>query len=264
MADPSQMTDDELNKVIETGIVPEEPTSEPAEVPEEPVAEVEEPEAPAEEAPQEEDPKEVPEVQPPSRREQLRIQTLLAKYGNPAERSPQQAPSQPTNALDYATALDTDPEIVQQLEADRKAVAQQAFTQGREEATQALAYTQFYNNIRFDLPLVSEKLSKLDPLDAQSIDQEYMAITGADPTRSYVRNPNIGYAEFVEARLEQAERLARSMTAQTTKNIAKQAATTGLRPDGSSAKRLNLNQAPEHMTLEELYASIGQTQPKTK
>lgn len=195
---------------------------------------------------------------PPSRREQLRIHKLLAKYGPPPER--RSAPSQ--NPLDYENALDADPEVIQQLEADRRAIAQDQYQRGNLEAMQQMQFTQFYNNIRFDYPVVAEKMSKLDPDMAKALDDEYIAVTGANPANGTVRNPNIGYAEFVEARLEQAERLAQSMSANTAKNIAKQAATTGLRPDGSSAKRLNLNQAPEDMSMEELYAKIGQTPPK--
>ena len=61
--------------------------------------------------------------------------------------------------------------------------------------------------------------------------------------------------------MELSTRLAKSMTADTAKNIAKQAAQTGVRPDGSSAKRLNLNKAPQQMTTEELYAVLGQKPP---
>lgn len=264
--DASKLTDEELDQRIAEG----EPTAtpEPVETPSEPAAEVESeeasPEEPSEEQPeepaQEVDKKEVPEEQPPSRREQLRIQQLLAKYGPPPERQTSQQPSQfkREDALDYQTALDADPEVIKQLEDDRQREGQAQYNRGLQD----LQYTQFYNNIRFDLPLVSEKLSKLDPMDAKSIDDEYLAITGADPNKGYVRNPDIGYAEFVEARLEQAERLAHSMNAQTVKNVAKQSAQTGLRPDGSSAKRLNLNQAPENMSDEELDAVIAQAIPK--
>lgn len=260
MADPSQMTDEELNKVIETGIEPEEPeVQEPVETPEEPTEEVE-PAEPEEEEPQEEVANEEPEEKAPSRREQLRIQQLLAKYGDPTERTSQSAPLKQTQQLDYSQSLDADPEVIAQLEADRRAAAEAAYQQGRQEADktlQTIQYTQFYNNIRFDLPVVEKILSKLDPIDARAIDEEYLAITGADPNSGTVRNPNIGYADFVEARVEQAERLAKSMNAQSVKNIAKQAAATGLRPDGGSAKRLNLNKAPQDMTDEELYAAIG-------
>lgn len=250
----SEMTDEELAEAIKPEETKEEvkaesDTPELEEAPAEPVKE---------EVIPEEEP-EAPEEKPPSRREQLRIQQLLQKYGDPGQR---QAPQQRRDVLDYNKALEAEPEVIQQLEADRKRAEDTQYEQGRSDSSQELQYMQFYNNIRFDLPLVTEKLSKLDPVDAKALDDEYLAITGADPAKGYVRNPNIGYAEFVEARIEQAERLASSMTAQTTKNIAKQAAQTGLRPDGSQAKRLNLNQAPENMTLEELYASIGQKAPK--
>ncbi len=198
------------------------------------------------------------EPEKPSRREQLRIQTLLKKYGDP--RIERQAPSQ--EQLDYSQALDADPEVVKQLTEDRQQYGTAEYNRGQSESTQALQYTQFYNNIRFDMPLVKDKLSKLDPMDAKAIDDEYVAITGADPERGYVRNPDIGYADFVEARLEQAERLAKSMAAQSSKNIARQAAQTGLRPDGSVSKRLNLNKDPSDMSLEELYAVTGAAGPK--
>lgn len=212
-------------------------------------------EASPEEVPEEEA---TPEELPPSRREQLRIQSLLQKYGDPRDR---QAPSQQREQLDYQT-LDAEPEVIKQLQEDRQRAEEIQYNRGRTESSQDLQYTQFYNNIRFDLPLVTEKLSKLDPIDAKALDDEYLAVTGADPANGYVRNPNIGYAEFIEARIEQAGRLAASMSATTTKNVARQAAQTGLRPDGGQAKRMNLNQAPENMTDEELYAVLGQKPPK--
>ena len=252
--DVTKLTDEELQQRISGE---ETPTPEPTEEVVDTVEPVEEIETPVvEEKEVEEDEEEVPP--PPSRREQLRINDLLKKYGPPPE-----APrTEPLQRMDYEQTLDADPEVVRQLEADRQAAAQQAYLQGQQASNQRLEYNQFYNNIRFDLPLVSDKLSKLDPEDVKSIDEEYMAITGANPQTMTVRNSNIGYAEFVEARLEQAERLAAKMNLQTVKNVTRQAATTGLRPDGSSAKRLNLNQSEKTMSLEELYAAIGQTPPK--
>lgn len=244
LAEPSQ------SKPVET-------PSEPEQVEETPEASPEQPEE-VEEAPEEETPEEVtPEEKPPSRREQLRIQSLLAKYGDPRSR---QAPSQSGQALDYSQALDAAPEVIQQLEADRQRAGEQQYSEGLRKA-EAI---EFRTNIRLDLPLVTEKLQKLDPRDAEALDKEYLYTVGFDPASGYVQNPNIGYAEFIEARIDQAERLASAMSAQTVKNVAKQSAQTGLRPDGSSAKRLNLNQAPEDMSMEELYAKIGQTPPKTK
>lgn len=263
MSDSMQVPEDELKKIDE-GVAEEAAvvdTPEPAE-PETSVEEKPAEEEPVAEEPAEEEKPKEEESQQPSRREQLRIQDLLKKYGPPPERQAPSQPQQPVQGLNYAEALDADPEVIERLEADRQATGQAQYQAGQNATSEALQYSQFYNNIRFDLPLVKDKLSKLDPTDAKALDDEYIAITGADTTRGTVRNPNIGYAEFIEARIEQAERLAASMVETTTKNIAKQAATTGLRPDGSTAKRLNLNQAPEDMSLEELYAKIGQAPPK--
>lgn len=236
------------------------PSQDKVEEVEEETSEASQEEAPEQEEAQEESTEEAPEEQPPSRRETLRIQQLLKKYGPPPER--QVAPLQKQEALDYNNELDADPEVIQRLEEDRKAATQSAYLSGNEQAMRNLQFMEFKNNIRFDLPVVAEKLSKLEPEVAQAIDQKYIQLTGANPAAGTVDNPNVSYADFVEAEIEFGERLAKSMTATTVKNVAKQAAATGLRPDGSSAKRLNLNQAPENMTIEELYAKIGQKPPK--
>jgi hypothetical protein len=48
------------------------------------------------------------------------------------------------------------------------------------------------------------------------------------------------------------------------KNVAKQAAQTGLRPDGSQAKRLDLNKSPDAMSDEELDAFLKQAGVHTR
>lgn len=209
----------------------------------------------------EDEPANDPEEKPPSRREQLRINTLLEKYGDPRERVP--APSHPQQ-LDYSQALDAEPEVVQQLQEDRQRVGEAEYNRGQTDSAQAMEYMQFYNNVRFDLPLVTEKLSKLDPDTASAIDKRYLQFTGTDTSRKTVKHPEVGYADYVDAEIEFIERAAKSMTAQSTKNIARQSAMTGLRPDGSSSKRLDLNKAPGDMTMEELYAVTGAAGPKLK
>jgi hypothetical protein len=275
MADPANMTDEELNKVIETGVEPDEPQSE---VEEQPAEETEEkPEAveePAEEAPEAEQTEEK-EPEQPSRRESLRIQDLLKKYGPPPER-PQNVPQQRQDALDYGQALDADPEVIRQLEADRTAAANQANQTGYSAGLEQAKAIQFHTRLEVDAPRVESKYKFLDPNDKEHFDPVradamntlYINASGYDPgdpqrgIPETVINPNIRYKDFVEAQMEFAEALMAERQAASTKNIAKQAATTGLRPDGSSAKRLNLNQAPQDMTDEELYASIGQPMPK--
>jgi len=269
---PADMTDEELQSVITTGVEPEEPES-PA--PEEPETEApaEEPEAEEEqpaEQPQEESAEEAPEEKPPSRRETLRIQQLLGKYGPPPERT---QPSQPKpETLNYQEALDADPEVIKRLEADRQAAGQYQYNQGLEQAKSI----QFHTRLEIDAPQVESTYKFLNPRDKENFDpvradamnQLYLNASGydaGDPAKGIpesVSNPNIRYRDFVEAQMEFAEALLADKQVQSSKNIAKQAATTGLRPDGSSAKRLNLNQSEKDMSLEELYAAIGQKPPK--
>jgi hypothetical protein len=64
--------------------------------------------------------------------------------------------------------------------------------------------------------------------------------------------------------MELGEKIGSRRSQATAKNVAKQATQTGLRPDGSQAKKLNLNKAPEDMTLEELYAVTGSVKPPKK
>ncbi len=87
-------------------------------------------------------------------------------------------------------------------------------------------------------------------------------MVGYDAETDTVKNPNIRYADYIEAQMELAEAIAGEKNQKTVQNIAKQAATTGLRPDGSKAKGLNLNQSPDQMTDEELAAAIAATLPK--
>lgn len=268
---PADMTDEQLQTVIETGVEPEgvAPVVEEVaeEVQEEPEERSEVIEEQADEV--EEDTQEVVEEKPPSRRETLRVQALLQKYGQPQDRP--KAPSQP-NALDYSTALDADPEVVKQLESDRQTVSDAAYLQGLKQSE----VKEWKRDLKFEAPVVEEKFPFLNPRDtvnfnpaaADVMNQKYLRFIGyqpGDPERGVPESilyPDVSYREFVEGEMEFVDELASRKVAETTKNIAKQAATTGLRPDGSSAKRLNLNQAPSDMTDEELYAAIGQSKPK--
>lgn len=262
--DVTKLTDEELDAKIE-GKEPEEPAKEEPETPdseekpseEEAPAEPEEPETPPVEP--EKTPEEEPK--PPSRRETLRIQQILAKREKAAQ-APQQ-PSQPElpKSLNYEEALNADPAVIAQLEADRRATAQAQYDRGLQQAqqfaqAQAVA-SEFRTNLKIDYPLVKDKLDKLDPADVDALNVEYLQMVGYDEQTGLVANPAIGYADYVEARYEQAERLAASMNVETVKNVTKQAAQTGLRPDGSSAKTLNLNKNPEDMTDEELDAVLA-------
>lgn len=279
MANPSDMTDEELQTVIETGVEPDEPES-PQEAPEEVAPEVkEEPEVTPPEEEQKEEPKEEPEKETPeesekqpSRRETLRIQQLLAKYGNP-DKGPEPLKAKPTiESLDYSQALDADPEVIKQLETDRQARSDAAYLEGIRQGE----VREWRRDLKYENNTVLDKYKFLNPKDsehfkpaaAEAMNTKYLRFVGYNPGDAQwgipesVQHPDVSYLEFVESEMEFVDELASQKVAETTKNIAKQAATTGLRPDGSSAKRLNLNQAPQSMNLDELYAAIGQKRPK--
>lgn len=259
------MTDEELAaKVAEDTKVEEVPVDPPVEPSkeeppkDEPLKE-EEPETPAEEVPPDEEPEDTPAA--PSRREQLRVEDLLRKYGPPKDSSkPKPA------GKDYREMIDADDQVIKDLESDRQQSNQQSFDQGLERAQ----YYQWETLLRVDEPQVRSKFPALDPTSKEyhpairrAMDAKYAALTGYDPgdpdkgVPSSVRNHSIRYLDMVESEMEFSEELASLKVEATTKNIAKQTAQTALRPDGSSAKKLDLNKKPEDMTLEELKARVA-------
>lgn len=257
--------DDQTNTEVVEEVVADEPQlADPQKESVEPVQE--EVEEQVEEVTTEENPEEEESEKPPSRREQLRIQTLLQKYGDPTQKpTQQQAPSQRTDALDYRNALDADDETVKALETDRNQYGQSQYNEGLRRAE----FLDWKTSLKIDAPNIEKKYPILDPKApefhpavADALNRMYMTNSGFNPNTQTVYPDAPGYADFVESHMELVEEIAGQKNAQTVKNVAKQAATTGLRPDGSSAKRLNLNQAPENMTIEELYAKIGQKPPK--
>ncbi|MCB1712575.1 MAG: hypothetical protein KDH96_08935 [Candidatus Riesia sp.] len=216
-----------------------------------------------EEAPDE---SEQEEEKPPSRREQLRIQQLLKKYGDPQQGHAQQPPKS-SSEMDYSKELNADEELIKQLEADRNATAQRSYEEGLKRAD----FIEWNTSLRIDAPIVAQKYPILDknstefhPAIADAVNMWYLRMTGYDANSRTVKDPSISYADFVDSYMELVEETAAQKNLKTVKNVAKQAAATGLRPDGSSAKRLNLNQAPEKMSIEELYAAIGQKPPQHK
>lgn len=193
----------------------------------------------------------------PSRRENKRIQQLLQKM---KQQEQSQAPYQePDQSLDYRQKLDADDEVVKLLEEDRRRHGEQSYSQGVQQANSIL----FNTRLEIDAPKVEQKYSQLDqkspdfnPSLANAINEWYLTTVGYDPRTKMVRNADIRYSEFVEGIMELGENIAGEKVQASRKNIVKQAVNTGLRPDGSQAKSLNLNKAPQDMTDEELEAVI--------
>lgn len=234
MAEP-EINEEIVNEEVEPEVIePEQP-----ELPEEPEQpEIEEPEVPEE-----------PKV---SRRADLRIKKLLED--NKRLRQQMDAPS--PKGLDYGQALEADLETIAQLEQDRRQATTAAYSEGLKQAQSI----QFRTRLEIDTPKIENKFPQLNPNDQQfdpvvadALNTHYLTLVGYDPNTDTVQNANLRYSDFIEAQYELAGALATKKIAQARQNITRQAAVTGLRPDGSAAK-LNLNQDVSQMTDAELEA----------
>lgn len=265
--DPSEMTDEELDAAIlnppaETEIPPVEvPVEEPKPEPKKDEKEPKKEEEPAKEPEKEEEPKkEEEEEKPVSRREQLRIQDVLAKL-KAKEDIPAAKPPTAPDAIDYEKTLDGDPELIKRLQADRDAATSAAWQRGVDQANSI----RFHTRLEIDAPRVEAKYPQLDkdsdkfngPL-ANAINTMFLDTVGYDAKTDTAAKPDLRYGDYVESIFELASEIAGEKVAATTKNIKKQVAQTGIRPDGSAAtKTLDLNKLPEQMTDEELDARIA-------
>jgi len=269
--DPSTLSDEELDKLIQ-GDTTEETEGEEAEGTDPKDADPKEDDETTEEVETDEttegDEVEEPEtpVTPPSRREQLRIQQLLGKMGKKSDDSHQAI--DPSKSLNYAEELDADPEIIKRLEADRQSTADTSY-----KRAETMARTmQWETMLNIDAPQIETKYDMLNPKDtehfhpaiADSLSKWYLNQVGYDADTKSVQTPGVRWSDFVDGVMELADEIAASKVATATKNIKSQAAKTGLRPDGSSTKKLNLNRAPEAMTDEELDAMIATAIPNRR
>lgn len=245
--------DQNINEDVED-VQDEQPT------PDEPTEEVEEEQQEQEGDAEGEEPDEQTEDEPEpkvsrraeKRMEELKIRGLIANLKQQAQ--PLLGPQVP----DYGDQLDADPEVLQQLQQSAQQYGQATYNQGLEQAKSI----QFETRVEIDYPKVVNKYPQLNPEDRENfnpavtaaIDEWYLTTTGYNKETGTVQNPNVRYSDFVDGFMELVDAAAGEKVQRSTKNIAKQSAMTGLRPDGSSAKRLNLNQDPSQMNDEELAA----------
>lgn len=215
-------------------------------------------------------PKQEEESQP-SRRENLRIQQLVSKLRQQQPEGPsqpQQAPEVP-DALNYSEKLNADEETLKTLESDRRNYGDTQYNRGLSEAQRIANTNIFHTRLEIDAPKVASKYSFLNkdsddfhPVMANAVNEWYLASAGYDSDTGSVRNPDVRYAEFVDGIFELADEIAQQKVSTSRKNIAQQAAKTGIRPDGSPAQKMDLSKAPSEMTTEELTAFINQNLPR--
>lgn len=261
LKDPSLMSDEELDAVISNKPTEEEEPKPESQEPEKQEPESNEPEGEQQEPEEKEDPNSEEERQP-SRREQLRINDLLKKYGEPTQEPPKpKADSDKT--LDYESELEADPETVRRLQEDRERFAQQRYEEGLERANSI----QFHTRLEVDAPKVEAKYSFLDkssddfnPEAAQAMNLKYLQFVGYDPNSGSVRDAATRYSDFVDAEMQFANAIAQKEIREQAEQITRQASQTGLRPDGAAPK-MNLSKLPEDMSDDELDAVIAQAVP---
>ena len=277
---PSEMTDEELDAAIlnppEDGLIPPVEVIIPPE--EKKPKEAKKPDAVEPESPVEDEPEVVPapvedeEEEPPvSARETKRVTQLLAKM-----KELQTAPAVPAapvipDAIDYKTAIDAEPEVLEQLEADRKAVSDAAYKEGIAQTNATANSIMFHTRLEMDAPKMEAKYPQLDKESdkfnqsvANDVNVLYLQLAGYNNDTDTATNPTLRYSDFVESIFGLADDIGNEKVATSTKEVAKQAANTALRPDGSTVKRLNLNKLPEQMTDEELDARIALAIPPNK
>lgn len=257
---PTEVVEEETEatEVVEPEVQETEEVTEEAE----PTQEVEEEEAPE---PTQEDEELSPRAK--KRLESLKIQQLIQQMKT-------QTPTQPKSeeplatGMDYSSALDADPDIISKLESDRTQYGQAEREVGRSEALEQVKFIQFNTRLDIDAPRIESKYPVLDkssdqfnPAVANALNSMYLSAVGfeaGDETKpAKVQNSNLRYADYIEGLMELADEVASEKNSQTVKNVAKQAAATGLRPDGSKAKSLDLSKDARDMSDDELKAIIA-------
>lgn len=240
---------------VENETPPQETESQEEVAPEQPVEETPEEEAPEEPSVEEPGEEQAPPQMSKRKAERLaKLENLVSKLKG--EETPAQVPK--PQGIDYKEVLNADEETIAQFETDRLATAESSFNHGLAQAKSI----QFHTRLEIDAPKVENKYPIFDkdspefqPETADAINRWYLTSVGYDAKSDTVANPNVRYSDFVEGIMELADSMAGAKVETSKKNIAAQAANTGLRPDGSATK-LNLNKAPQDMTDEELKTVI--------
>lgn len=194
------------------------------------------------------------EAPKPSRREQLRIQQLLAKMKG--EDDEEATPPKKSRKTPDENVFDDDNDDDGRY---------------RQDIEDVYRFNKFETRLEVDAPRVEAKYPQLDktsddfnPALADAINRMFLSSVGYNEKTRSVRSADIRYTDFVESIMELGDEIAGQKVEKSTTNLKKQVAKTGLRPGGGSAKRLNLNKAPSEMTDEELEAVISQAIPKKR
>lgn len=203
------------------------------------------------------------EEQPVSRRESKRIKQLLDRFAERDEARftrPQQRPQQRRGG-----------QIIPEGEYDISEINEMAEGYGQNMYQRGLSEAQAYNiantfatRLEIDAPRVNSRYTILDkesddfnPGIAGFVNRMYLNSVGYDPMTGLVNDTDLRYGEFVDALMDALDLMSTSKVADSTKNVAGQAARTGIRPGGSRTPSYK-GSDPKKMTDEQLDAKIAE------
>lgn len=152
---------------------------------------------------------------------------------------------------------------IDQLERDRRNYAQQQFNEGVRQGTDLYQTERFADRLETDIERVLSSRTDIDDITEQMLVQSYLDKIGAQEDangRITIQNPNLRFRDFADKKLEEIDTLVQSKISQSTKNIASQAAKTGVRPNGASQS--SITTLSDDALVEKLRASKddGETQ----
>lgn len=199
------------------------------------------------------------EEEKPSRRQNKAIERLTKKL---AEASTQGEPT-PQLTKEEKRLIEEGEYTLEELNQKAKAHGDERYKQGLTEAQQQMASLTFVTRLEIDTPKVAQKYplldensDKFDPAIADYINRNYLRVVGFDSKNGTVQNPNIRYEEYADATMELIDTVAASRTADSQKNVARQAAKAGVRPGGTPKKSYQGND-PSQMSDEQLTSIIN-------
>jgi hypothetical protein len=198
---------------------------------------------------------------PTSPRENKRIQRLLDKL-QVQEEAKKEAPTLTPKQIEEGDYT------LDQINAMFKEGQQEAYTTALQKAQESANATTFATRLEIDAPKMHSKYPYLDPESdefdpgrSEFVNRLFLTTVGYDDKTGIVKNTGLRYNEFIEGFQEMVELSTNSQRADSTKNIAKQAAQTGIRPGGVT-KTVYQGDDPRKMTDAQLDAAIANMLPK--
>lgn len=234
------------------------------------------PTPPADPEPSDED----EEPAPPSPRESKRIKSLLEKLGSQQQPTftPPRVTTQPQQPQGNDPIIPEGDYTLEEINQRAKEYAtktadqryQEGLAQAQQLATQQANVLAFYTDLKLEAPRVNSRYDFMnrespnyDQARQELVDGMYLRTVGysqGDPQRGIpasVQRNDISYEDFVDGIMELVGTQAAMEQVESQKQVNKQAAQQGVRPNGSGRKSRSSDN-PREMTDDELDAAIAE------